>query len=88
MGFPCKNAADISIDCIFHELIEATTKTSLKDSLLHVGESVLISEESSSNPLATKRALIFLTPFFNFSVIIQREETVFWLSYGTISKTL
>ena len=73
-----KKAEFISVDCNFLDIVAAIENTKYKHYQLQVGESFLRLFVSSSNPLATKRALTFLDPFWYFSVIIQHEDIVFW----------
>ena len=73
----------MSIDWIFQDIIEPTTKTSLKLSLSQVGESFFIAEESSSKPLATKRALSFFYPHI-IICYLHLKPTGFGLIYNTL----
>ena len=65
--FPCREADFISNECIFHHFDAKIVTTSLKTSLVHVGESFCESC-CSSYPLATKRAFTSCSPLIDFSV--------------------
>ena len=65
----------MSKDCSSQLFVAATTKTNRKANLPQVGESVFILPESSSNPLATRRALIDLLPSLTFPVETHFDDT-------------
>ena len=77
ISFSCKKADVISMELHVHLLDAMIARISLRLSLVQVGESFSICEESSSKPQATNLTLIFFFPLTNFSVSIHLVVIVF-----------
>ena len=68
ISFPCKTVDFISMELLVHLLDPMIVRISLGLSSVQVGESLSISEESSSKRRVTNLTSIFFFPLINFSV--------------------